>query len=252
MKMNLVHALLVLTGDNVSGTFNKSLGERLIAFLDTLEVPYALVMGNHDGEGFWNNEKMGGIFGSGKYSLFSPGPDNIHGTGNYGVNIVDDRNRVLYGLVMLDSNRYRGGGYDYIYPDQIAWYEWYVQGISADTPVKTMAFFHIPLPEINDIRTEMQNSDAALASDVFREDPCPPTENTGLFSKMKELKSTTHMFFGHDHVNLLNYNYQGIQFVYGLKTGTCSYYNLDRLGTTLITLKDDLSVTVEFKFAQVE
>ena len=127
--------MLVLTGDNVSGENNDTLGHRLISFLDTFNVPYALVMGNHDGEGRFDNAQMGMIFGSGKHSLFQMGPDNIHGTGNYAVNIKTQNNDVFYTLIMLDSNRYRTyadrNGYDYIYPDQIDWYAWMIQGVSA-------------------------------------------------------------------------------------------------------------------------
>jgi hypothetical protein len=202
-------------------------------------------MGNHDGEGFFDNEKMGEVYRSGKHSLFTPGPANIQGCGNYGINIVEGGN-IVYALIMIDSNRYRGIGYDYIYPAQIAWYEWYIRGVGA---VKSLAFFHIPLPEINDARKDMKRTDPAGAAIAFRQNPSPPSENTGMFQKMKDLDSTTHMFFGHDHVNRVDYKYQGIHFVYGLKTGPCSYYDADRQGTTLITIQDDLTVTVEFKDA---
>jgi 3',5'-cyclic AMP phosphodiesterase CpdA len=245
--------MLVLTGDNVSGSKNNVLGLRLIRFLDTFEIPYAMVMGNHDGEGKYNNEQMGEIYASGNYSLFTDGPGSIHGTGNYGVNIINKNNEVIYALIMIDSNRYRIGGYDYIYEDQIAWYEWMIKGVSFSAPrapgttVKSLAFFHIPLPEIDTIREKMIARNPAEAADAIREDPCPPKKNTGMFQKMKELGSTQYMFFGHDHVNMLDYEYEGIHFVYGLKTGPCSYYNDDRLGTTLITIEDDLTVTVEFK-----
>jgi hypothetical protein len=66
-----------------------------------------------------------------------------------------------------------------------------------------------------------------------------------MFQKMKGLQSTTHIFFGHDHHNMLCYKYQGIYFVYGSKTGICAYHDADRVGTTLVTLKDDMSVSVD-------
>ncbi|GHU29531.1 phosphohydrolase [Spirochaetia bacterium] len=247
--------MLVLTGDNVSGFSNYALGKRLIAFLDTFEIPYALVMGNHDGEGIFNNKKMGGIYGAGTYSLFTNGPKNLPGSGNYGINIVNESGDILYALIMIDSNRYRGRGYDYIYPEQIAWYEWYIKGVSTERygtynaaahVLQSLSFFHIPLPEMNDVRAEMRAANPAAEQDAFRENPCPPDINTGMFQKMKDLNSTTYMVNGHDHINRLDYEYQGIHFVYGLKTGTCSYYDEDRLGATLITIKDDLSIQVDF------
>jgi hypothetical protein len=44
------------------------------------------------------------------------------------------------------------------------------------------------------------------------------------------------MFFGHDHRNLLNYEWQGANLVSRLKTGLCSYWDADRIGGTLITI----------------
>jgi 3',5'-cyclic AMP phosphodiesterase CpdA len=253
--------LLMLTGDNVAGLLNGPKGYLLVSFLDSFEIPYAAVMGNHDGEGLYDIEKMGEVYASGKYSLFVKGPDSIHGTGNYGINIADENGEIVYALVMIDTNRYRTyedgkNGYDYIYPDQIAWYEWYIKGVSETVygsydpdggkVVKSLLFHHIPLPEIDDIRSEIEGADAPKAADAFREDPCPPLLNTGMFAKVTALKSTTHTFFGHDHVNMINYEYQGVYFVYGAKTGPCSYYDADRQGTTLITIKNDLSIGVEF------
>ncbi|GAB6393011.1 MAG: metallophosphoesterase [Treponematales bacterium] len=249
--------LLVLTGDNVWNWHNYALGARLAAFLDTFRTPYAIVMGNHDWEGvFISNEKMGEVYAKGRYSLFSPGPPNIPGCGNYGVNIVDESGEVVYALIMLDSGRYRGSfpdyGYDYISTEQIAWYEWYVKGVSKsrygdyfppEHVVKSMAFFHIPLPEINEVREKLEAEDPAAAADAFRDKPTPSRKNTGMFQKMKELRSTTHMFFGHDHGNMLDYEYEGVHFVYSLRTSG----EQERAGTTVITIKNDLTVTVEFK-----
>lgn len=251
--------LLIFTGDNVSGEDNNALGNMLISFLDTFTIPYALVMGNHDGEGRFDNVKMEAVFASGKHSLFNKGPDNIHGTGNYAINIKTENDDLFYTLILLDSNRYRTyrdrNGYDYIYPDQIAYYEWLVKGVSKlsnGEVFPSLVFFHIPLPEINDIKLEIEANNPEIAADIFRETPCPPETNTGMFSKMKELGSTKAVVFGHDHVNLLDYEYQGIKFVYGLKTGTCSYYNNDRLGYTIITIGDDKIVDVQFKNYNIE
>jgi hypothetical protein len=247
--------LLVLTGDNIySMAHNYATGARLVAFLDTLGIPYAIVLGNHDGQGVFNDIKIGEVYGAGTYSLFTRGPENIPGCGNYGINLINEAGEVIYAFVMVDSNKYRDlTDYDCVYPQQIAWYEWYINGISGvchgndrRQPVKSLTFFHIPLPEINDIRNQLRDIDPVAEQFAFREDPCPPKVNTGMFQKMKELQSTTHIFNGHDHLNMLDYEYQGIHFVYGIKTGPFSYHDDDRMGTTLITIKDDLTVTVDF------
>jgi hypothetical protein len=210
-----------------------------------------MAMGNHDGEGYLtgkddNRQKaIAEIFEKGKYSLFRRGPDNVTGQGNYGVNITDTSGNVLYSLIFLDT------GKDYLRKDQIDWYEWYVKGVSKAqygtyaTPsnvVKSLVFIHIPLPEINDVKNILMSGTLAeqdRAKDAFRETPTPPNKNTGMFQRAKDLQSTSHIFFGHDHNNMICYNYQGINLVYCLKTGANAIYDKTRVGTTLITLQDD-------------
>jgi 3',5'-cyclic AMP phosphodiesterase CpdA len=258
MMSDAIHAqrpdLMVLTGDNVGNFFNSHWAWQLIEFLDSFAIPYALVMGNHDGD-FMKLEDdnqqhiVAEIFSRGSYSLFEMGPDNLTGTGNYGLHIVNGRGAIIYALILLDSNS------DYLRRDQVAWYEWYVRGVAeAAYPaggaekVKSLLFFHIPLPEIADIKREMEQNDLCdedgrSAAAAFGESPPQQPVNTGLFEAVEKLGSTTHLFFGHDHLNTLNYNYRGVYFVYGLKTGYCAYHDPERLGATLIILKGEDSVT---------
>jgi predicted MPP superfamily phosphohydrolase len=245
--------LIALTGDNVTGPSNMHYGKKLIKFLDGFDIPYLLVMGNHDGEAFMNKEdiprqeKLAAFFETGKYSLFKRGPHEVYGTGNYGVHLVNEQGELLWGLVMFDTNR------DYLRANQVAWYEWYIRGLNKAVkgsekpavPVKTLAFFHIPLSETRDLYNSLLEKDPATAKDAFREKPSA-SKNSGMFAKMKELDSTKYLFFGHDHRNRCCLEYEGINFVYGLKSGHGGYHDEDRVGTTLITIKADESVTVEF------
>jgi hypothetical protein len=242
--------LIIMTGDSASGPVNGAFADILIAFLDEFAIPYTFSLGNHDGEGGHDDEDMSRIYAGGKFSLFDRGPGSIHGFSNSAVNLFNSDGRLLYSLIQIDSNRYRtyeqdSSGYDYIYPDQALWYEWFVNGTNR---AKSMLFYHIPLPEINDLRSEYQNVDPAGAAFAFREGSKPPEQNSTFWKKVKALASTTHMFFGHDHRNLLNYNYQGVNWVYGLKTGHCAYWDADRIGGTLITVGQDGSVDVEFVY----
>jgi hypothetical protein len=248
--------LLVLTGDNVGNFFNPVWSQQLIAFLDSFEIPYALVMGNHDGDFVQMEDgnlqrRIAELFVRGRYSLFEKGPENVSGTGNYGVNLFNRRGEVLYSLILLDSHS------DYIRRDQVDWYEWYVRGVevAAGRAVGSLAFFHIPPPEIKFIHQEMKEQgkkDEAgrSAEEAFKEPPNVQSWNAGLFSRMRELGSTSHIFFGHDHLNVLDYEYQGVHFVYGLKTGYCAYNDPDSVGAVLIVLRGetagDMRVSVDF------
>jgi hypothetical protein len=253
MMSRAIHAgnpdLIVLTGDNIGNHINAIWAWRLVSFLDTFGVPYALVMGNHDGDFIELNDDnqqriIAEIFSRGRHSLFSLGPDNITGTGNYGINIVNEQGGIIYGLVFMDSND------DYLRRDQVDWYAWHIRGLqhSAFPAVKSLVFIHIPLPEIEIIKNEMTalgktDADGRSAEDAFRENPVEQKVNTGLFETIKTLGSSTHVFFGHDHQNNLNYAYQGVRFVYGLKTGYCAQHDPERLGALLITLKGNSAVS---------
>jgi hypothetical protein len=124
--------------------------------------------------------------------------------------------------------------------------------LKVDATTITAALLHDVVEDseasLKDIREELKNTNPLLAAQCFGETPAVHSGNSGMFEKMKGLQSTTQMLFGHDHENVLYYQYEGIYFVYGLKTGPCSGHDKDKLGTTLITLKDDLTVTVEFMY----
>ena len=72
---------------------------------------------------------------------------------------------------------------------------------------------------------------------------CPPYEE-GMFAAMKEM-GTDFILAGHDHNNNFNIRYDGINFVYGLKTGRGSYTGLFTIGGTVITVSSDGSVSFE-------
>lgn len=243
--------LIILTGDSICGPLNDLMAEYIVTFLDSFKIPYSFTLGNHDGDYTTENPSIAEKYAKGKYSLFKSGPGSIHGYSNSAINL-EGSHGILYSLVLIDTNRYRDysgyADYDYVYPDQIMWYEWYINSIRnySQKFVKSLMFYHIPLPEINDVRAEMAKIDPEAEKDAFREEPTFPYENTGLFEKIVQLNSTTHMFFGHDHRNMLDYMYKGVHFVYGTKTGQSNYHDDDRMGGTLITVHQTGNVDVKF------
>ena len=75
--------LLVLTGDSVfpffpkSGTMNnRKQAQKLLEFLDSFQIPYTLVFGNHDCEmgSTCNKEQLSDIFATGKNAIFTNHP----------------------------------------------------------------------------------------------------------------------------------------------------------------------------------
>lgn len=228
-------------GDNTASFIGHRRTRWIISRFEAMNLPWSVTLGNHDGEGLADRTWLGNRYEEGENSLFSLGPGNIHGTGNYAVNITGESGEIVYSLIMMDSNTYRryesGRDYDYIYNDQIQWYEWLNDGLSGSQgkPVPTMLFFHIPLPEFDSIRQEWEAGELEAAGGMREGVFCPPV-NSGFFDTIKEVGTTTHIFNGHDHVNSLSAEWEEVLFTYVLKTGTGSYSDKDLQGGTLITI----------------
>ncbi len=258
---------IVTTGDNSSWMFADMAAEKLVRKMEAFDIPWSVTIGNHDDEGRADRNWTGNLYENAENSLFKMGPSTINGVGNYSVNIVNQDDEIIYTMVMLDSNTYRkydvnksdlaehvkleeGNGYDFIYKDQIDWYEWIIKSVSTEKygeynpeknqVVPSLVFFHIPLIEFNDAKVAYENGDIDknLVTGKNEEDVFSAAYNTGFFERAKELQSTTHITVGHDHVNSLSIPYQGIRLNYGLKTGNTSYSKPDMQGGVVMTIKD--------------
>lgn len=232
--------MIMTAGDNTYLMFSGILTPVIVKKMEGYGIPWGVTLGNHDSEGIGGRNWVGNQYEAAKNSLFEMGPENVSGVGNYVVDIVTENGQPVYALIMMDSHARRqydsGRDYDYIYPDQIDWYEWAVRG-QEDVP--SMLIFHIPLPEYKDVKDLWQAGE--LDGSYFgedREEVCSPPVNSGLFDKVLELGNTTHIFVGHDHVNDLSADYKGVRLTYGLKTGPACYADADMQGATLITIKD--------------
>jgi hypothetical protein len=251
--------LILLTGDTVCGNPNGIFANLTISFLDQFKIPYTFVFGNHDDEGPTSIEDLAVTFSNGQYSWFDRGPGSIHGYSNSAINLLNSSNELIYSLILVDSNRYRNCtknsmGYDYVYPDQVSWYRWFLDGMKEYTKkqVKSMLFFHITLPEIHDVRADLKKKDSDAEAFAFKENPSPSGQNSSFWKMIKDTASTTHLFFGHDHGNLLNYSWEGVMWVYGLKTGPSFYHLDDRMGGTVITVEQNGNVNVRFVYKTVD
>ena len=241
---------IMTLGDNTEWRYSDKMAKKLIRFMEKKNIPWGVVLGNHDSaEGRKARPWYGNRYEEAKNSMFKYGPNNIKGVGNYIVNINDENGDVIYTLAMMDSNNsimYKGKhSYDFIHRDQQNWYKWQIEGISktqygTDTKVvPSMCFFHIPLLEFDDAQKAVKegkidkskvrgdNSEAVASSKI----------NSGFFDVLKDVKSTTHVFCGHDHVNDMSIEYEGIILSYGLKTGHTSYFDEKKQGGVLVTIK---------------
>lgn len=199
--------LVVLTGDQIFGQELPDLETALFKALNPFisrQIPYAVVMGNHDDEGSLTRAEVMGLALSLPYSVAQTGPPEIAGVGNYVVTVEGQSLRNLaVTLYFLDTHRYLlnpkvNPGYDWIKELQLKWLEDAAAHgrakVAAYTKIPlSMAFFHIPLPEFRNTHAQPYIGEA-------REPPTAPRYNTG--ARLVLLKIGVNVVsVGHDHAN---------------------------------------------------
>ena len=257
--------LITLSGDNAWGGDLSYVW--VVKLIDSLGIPWAPVMGNHDGSNgdvlkeFWCSS----LLNNAKFCLFKFGPKDM-GYGNYVINITEN-GKIIHTLFMMDShtdaddteasqvNLGQNGeaGYDHFWTNQIEWYEWAVKGIArqAGSTVESTVIMHIPAIEYRpaaDMVCEDVVSDGKVVERVvkgdyadtafgsLKESICSPEGNNGFFAKCIELGSTKNMICGHDHVNDLSVDYEGIRLNYSLKCGPGCYWTPEKNGGSVLTI----------------
>lgn len=258
--------MIVLPGDNLSALASRFSIRSFIRHMDSFQVPWAPVFGNHDAEIPTNSKNwQADQYLKSEYCLFQKGPSNLYGCGNYVVNITEN-NVPVYTLVLLDNGEYTTNddgstreiwvGYE-----QIEWYKWNIQGIAEEVgrTVPSMVFSHFALPEFRTaietygVVNEQTGTFTIPEAYGFGECnylPSVSPVNSGFFDACKDLGSTKYLFCGHDHENNASITYQGITMTYGLKTGPSPrpWNFAEQTGGTLITIQGsgaEQAVTIE-------
>ncbi len=180
--------LIIVTGDSIftldsiqpfTGTNNNEEAFCKFAdFIDSFEIPWAFLFGNHDEEGSLISD-LGSVEASKqcladylksdalKYCIYEDGPEDITGLGNYIINIVNRDGSTNMPLVLFDSGSYLRGvqdeidgqyyadqqKYEWVHDDQLDWYEDAIKDISRieGKTVDSIVFQHIPFPEYGDV-----------------------------------------------------------------------------------------------------
>ncbi len=271
--------LVVITGDICLGSLAE---EAQIALNDVFERNsqyYAIVLGNHDGEGSSiSREELITNYENFPFCLTRRGPSDIYGYGNYVINIKGSTGQIVNSLVFMDSGDYTTetkcqeygfsykSGYDFIKPDQIDWYKTTLDSIkesNGNIMPKSALFIHIPLYEYADAFDLSQDNEnpgqATLVYGQHMEKECSSKINSGMFAAILEKDSTKLVICGHDHVNDYCVEYQGVKLTYSQSLSYGSYFlrangNLKSLlvlqegsnltfpdGATLLTLGADIT-----------
>lgn len=231
--------LIILTGDIVTYDPATKGWNSISKILKETGIPWTLVLGNHDDETELTREAIFKLLEPMPGFIGEAGPINISGVGNYVLSIQSASSANTSALIYcFDSHAYpkdkKLGNYDWIKFDQLGWYRTKTADYTknnAGNPLPALAYFHIPLPEIekaygNKNSTGIKNESNG-SSDI----------NSGLLASFIEMKDVMGVFFGHDHEN----NYIGkvseIALGYGQVTGSNAYGSFDR-GSRIVELKE--------------
>ena len=235
---------IVITGDALF-TATKPIAERLYTYIDSLNIPYGVVYGNHDMQGMWSTEWMNENIMR-KNAAFVVWEDDLPGETNWVVNVEKD-GHTKWQIFGFDSHSYIQDGVSYEYgtvtEEQVQWYEKY-----ALNDVPSLGFLHIPLQEY--ILAEEENPEGIIGE--MGEGHSVSTTPSRLFSSAKD-HGMKGIFCGHDHANNWVGTYEGVALGYGMKCGRELYYGVtsegyDMTGGALYTLHENKSFQIEHIF----
>lgn len=241
--------LIVFTGDIVKGFYARDQQRQFLEVLavpESLAIPYAIVLGNHDSEHkSCTRDGLMKAAASLPHCLAQVGPEHVSGVGNYVLPIEDSAGTIRALLYFFDTEASPLAGFK---PDQIAWYveqsntfakragdaqavdECEASDVGGSLPA--LAFFHRPLPEYSllwDLSPCYGQKQESIGS---------PALNSGMFAAMKECGDVKGVFVGHDHLNDFYGNYCGIYLGYG-RAGGSNYAGNERYarGSRVIRLR---------------
>lgn len=236
--------LILIAGDIVYGEFDDSgyATELFVQFMETFQIPWAPVMGNHDAETAKGIDWVCDLYENATHCLFNQ--NTLTGNGNYTVGITQG-GKLLRTFFMMDSNGYgtmsaatSANGHSTSTAgfglDQIDWYQQEIANIKEVSPQTKLSFlFHIPIKAFVDALIENGFDNASNNSFVnFDTDSNPdtfgmaherisfPWDNANTTFNDLKACGVDSIFSAHAHGNSMGAKYQGVHLQFGLKTGT--------------------------------
>ena len=243
---------IIITGDVIYGEFDDA-GTALtsfINFMDSFQIPWSPVFGNHDNESKKGVDWQCQQFENSPYCLFEQ--KELSGNGNYSVGIAQGGEliRVFY---MMDTNacgnaseESKANGHTLpnfagFKPDQIAWYTEEIELLKQYAPdVKISFAYHIQQAVFGEAyakygfnqNEKMQNINLDTMEGVAdtdfgyigRQMKGPWDTSKTVYNAMKNM-GVDSIFVGHEHCNNVSVVYDGIRFTYGLKSSEYDRFN---------------------------
>lgn len=277
--VNRVHPDLITVSGDLSWAGHTHAYRMLADFLDTFQIPWAPVWGNHDNQN--GPEFIDSIveeYLSHTYCVYEKG-DAALGNGNY-VIAIEENGKVVEGVIMLDSHDRMpytneagetSSAWAKLIPEQLAWYREQIKQLEKMGCTDTTMIMHIPIYAYRDafsaaFRTDMDPSKVTVEESytgscwnegyktscgVRYEGIASYPADEGAFDVIKELGSTKTILCGHDHVNNTIINYQGVNFIYSMKLGPGCYWNPRLNGGTVFRINSTGIIDVRHEYVTV-
>ena len=248
--------LILITGDITYGEFDDSgsILKDFIRFMESLEIPWAPVWGNHDQESAIGNAAMCKAYEEAAHCLFrTETTDPSDGTGNYAIR-VEQAGKLIEMVYMLDSHGCKHA-HDpevqipkSITENQMRLIEEKAAAARADAgrTIPGIAAFHIPTEDFfeayealgypYEIGTVIGVNVPAKKGDfgaILEKDVKASARPERFAERLKEC-GVNGVFVGHHHNINTSVFYNGIRWTMGLKCGTYDYHINGALGGTLI------------------
>lgn len=250
--------LILVVGDVVYGEFDDkgTSTENFIEFMDSFKIPWAPVIGNHEGETQKGIDWICQKLEQSEYCLFKQ--RRFEGNGNYSVGLVKDGQLVRV-FFMMDSNGYSNMSEETINnkhsisvagfgSNQIAWYSDAIAIIKENSPKTKLSFvWHIPSQVFINALASKYGHDESAFKFINIDDYDSQTDfgivngkvggvwdkNLTVWNDLKS-KGVDSIFVGHVHAISASIIYEGVRLQFGQKSSTYDSANyLDKNGNVV-------------------
>ncbi|MBQ8140854.1 MAG: metallophosphoesterase family protein [Clostridia bacterium] len=262
--------LVLFCGDNsLNMTSAESLRiylQGMVGYIEEKNIPWAHVYGNHDDETLsyqtsptLSKEEQQKVYESFEWCVSKAGDEELSGVGNFVLPILrSDSDKIGFNVWCLDSGSYLSGkensdmfpyassyagygstAYDYIRPDQIAWYYTTSQKLEEynQETIPSIMSFHIPLQEFytawinrKSLSYNGEFSDSGIGASAV---------NSGMFSAVLARGDVKAIVCGHDHRNDFMIEYCGIKLCASSTPSNASYCYEDMLGARVLVINEN-------------
>ena len=270
--------LITVSGDLAWAGYDHAY-EMIAQLLESFQIPWAPIWGNHDNQnGAEYINKIVDKYLTYPHCLYEKGNPAL-GNGNYVIGI-EENGKLVEAIFMVDSHNQDAyvnekgeeqKAWAKLTPAQIDWYRQQVQSFKEQGCRKSTMILHIPIYAYNTASRAAYKDTVNLAEltlaqaegcdcwqtgyetsvGVQHEGIASYPADDGVFAAIKEENFTQYIIAGHDHVNNWIIRYDGVTFIYALKTGAGCYWDAKLNGGTVLKVNENGVYDVHHEYVDV-